>query len=110
MSESRELFPGKYAVVAISIPSTLLYFLTLILGVMLLTSSQLSKDMMNTYSIQHLEFFFLFFRIPLTLNLYIVTVLALSLYAACFLVAFLGKGGYVSSLRSEEHTSELQSP
>lgn len=98
MSKSRELFPGKYAVAAISIPSIPLYFLTLILGVMLLTSSQLSKDMMNTYSIQHLEFFFLFFRIPLTLNLYVVTVLALSLYAACFLVAFLGKGGYVSSL------------
>src|SRR5207245_5940998 len=46
----------------------------------------------------HLDFFFLFFRIPLTFMLYVVTVLALSLYAACFLVAFRAKGGYVSSL------------
>ena len=99
MSKSRELFPGKYAVAAISIPSILLYFLTLILGVVLLTSSQLSKDMMNTYSIQHIEFFFLFFRIPLTLNMFIPTVLALSVYVVCFAVAFIENGGYVNSLR-----------
>src|SRR2546427_11354560 len=99
MSKSRELFPGKYAVAAISIPSILLYFLTLILGVVLLTSSQLSKDMMNTYSIQHIEFFFLFFRIPLTLNMFIPTVLALSVYVVCFAVAFIENGGFVNLSR-----------
>lgn len=99
MSASREPFPGKYALTAISIPSVLLYFLTLVLGVVLLAFSPFGRDMMNTYSIQHVEFFFLFFRIPLTLNMFIPTVLALSAYVACFVVALLGNGRYVSSLR-----------
>lgn len=99
MSTSREPFPGKPAVTAVSIPSVLFYFLTLVLGVVLLAFSPLGREMMNIYSVQHLEFFFLFFRIPLTLNTFIPTALALSVYVACFVVAFLGNGGYVSSLR-----------
>ena len=99
MSTSREPFPGKYAVTAISISSVLLYFLILVLGVVLLAFSPLGRVMMNTYSIQHIEFFFLFFRIPLTLNMFIPTVLALSVYVVCFAVAFIENGGYVNSLR-----------
>ena len=98
MSTPGEPFPGKYAVTTISIPSTLLYFLTLVVGFALLFFSPLTREMMNTYSVQHLEFFFLFFRIPLTLNMFILTVLALSVYVACFVVAWLGNGGYVGSL------------
>lgn len=97
MSPPGEPFPGKYAVKALSIPSVLLYFLTLVLGVLLLFSP-LGGEMMNTYSMQHLEFFFLFFRIPLTLNLLIPSVLALSVYFACFVVAWFGNGDYISSL------------
>jgi hypothetical protein len=100
MSSSREPFPGKYAVIAIAIPSVLLYFLTLVLGIVLLLFSALGGEMMNTYSVQHLGFFFLFFRIPLTLDLFTPTVLALSVYVACFLVAWFCSGSYLSSLTS----------
>jgi membrane protease YdiL (CAAX protease family) len=98
MSPTREPFPGRYAVITIALPSVLLYFLTLVLGIVLLFFSPLGGEMMNAYSVQHLEFFFMFFRIPLTLNLFTPTVLALSVYVACFVVAWFGHGSYLSSL------------
>jgi hypothetical protein len=100
MSPTREHFPGRYVVIAIVIPSVLLYFITLVLGIVLLLLSPLGGEMMSTYSVQHFEFFFLFFRIPLTLNLFTPTVLALSAYVACFVFAWFGNGSYLSSLTS----------